>query len=145
VSAPAAVRDARDEQIIAALHEVYDPCSLALNNPLSIVDMGLVNGWQLDADGALQVTMCVTGPGCLMAPKFTAGAREQLLKLPFVRTVDVEVDASVLWSPDLMTDRGRQQQRAAHQRARRLVPVRPQQWREADVDSVDSVAAVRRR
>lgn len=134
MTAAAAAPEAHDEQILAALHEVYDPCSLALNNPLSIVDMGLVNGWRLDADGALRVTMCVTGPGCLMAPKLTGAAREQLLELPFVRTVDVEVDASVMWTPDLMTDRGRELQRVAHRRARDVVAVRPQQWREADAE-----------
>ncbi len=120
----------RDQEIRDALGRVYDPCSLAVNNPLSIVDMGLVRGWRLEPDGAIKVIMCVTGPGCLMAPKFVGAAREQLAQLPFVRSVEIEVDASVLWTPEQMTEGGRALQRARHARARRLAPVRPQQWRE---------------
>jgi metal-sulfur cluster biosynthetic enzyme len=121
---------AHEEQVREALGHVYDPCSLAVNNPLSIVDMGLVRDVDLQPDGAVKITMCVTGAGCLMFPKFVDGAREQVQQLPFVTSVEIEMDASVLWTPELMTERGRRLQRGRHERSHRLAPVRPQQWRE---------------
>jgi metal-sulfur cluster biosynthetic enzyme len=129
VSDPAGSGERRD-QVVAALTAVHDPCSVALNNPLSIVDMGLVRAAHLRADGVLHVTLCVTGPGCFMAPKFAEAARERLAALPFVERVEVDFDATVLWTPEDMTAHGRELQRLRHERSRSVSPVRPQQWRE---------------
>jgi len=115
-------------QVRRALDRVYDPCSLALNNPLSIVDMGLVREWHQD-DGTMTVTICVTGPGCMMAPKIIDAAREELERLDFVNSVDIRLDPSVLWTEDMMTDRGRRLQELRHKRAHTVSEVRPQQWR----------------
>ena len=40
-----------DDRIMAALHQVCDPCSIAANAPISIVDMGLVRDWSIDEGG----------------------------------------------------------------------------------------------
>jgi metal-sulfur cluster biosynthetic enzyme len=121
----------RDTLVEDALGQVFDPCSMAVNNPLSIVDMGLVRQWHLDERGRISVTMCVTGPGCMMFPKFVDAARAELMKLSFVREVDIAVDVSVLWTEDLMTERGRRLQHERHRHSHTIRPVRPQQWRES--------------
>lgn len=119
-----------DDQIRAALGRVYDPCSLAANNPLSLIDMGLVRDWRLDAQGNLCVRMCVTAPSCLMAPKFLEAARVELRKIEGIGAVAVDVDPSVFWTPELMSDAGKALEARRHARSRRAAPVRPQQWRE---------------
>jgi metal-sulfur cluster biosynthetic enzyme len=121
-----------DEQIRAALGRVYDPCSLAVNNPLSLIEMGLVRDWHLDAGGALRVRMCVTSPNCMMAPKFLEASRLELSKIEGLASVHVEVDPTVFWTPELMTDEGRRSTRLRRARSRRAAPVRPQQWRTHD-------------
>ncbi len=119
-----------DAQIRAALGRVYDPCSLAANNPLSLIDMGLVREWRVDEHGDLEVRMCVTAPSCLMAPKFLGAAREELRKIEGIGEVSVEVDPTIMWTPELMTEAGKRADAMRHARARRLGGVRPQQWRE---------------
>jgi metal-sulfur cluster biosynthetic enzyme len=114
-----------------ALARVYDPCSVAVNNPLSIVDMGLVRDWHLDDRGTVSVTMCVTGPGCMMFPKFIEAARRELVKLEFVHVVDIRIDVGVLWTEAMMTDRGRRLQGERRRRTHTMSPVGPRQWRES--------------
>jgi len=121
-----------DEQIRAALGRVYDPCSLAANNALSLIDMGLVREWRVDEHANVHVTMCVTAPSCLMAPKFLEAARQELRKIEGIGSVEVEVDPTIMWTPDLMTATGKRLDRMRHARARRLGGVRPQQWRETE-------------
>jgi len=119
-----------DLEVEAALGRVYDPCSLAANNPLSLIDMGLVLGWDFDPHGNLSVRMCVTSSTCLMAPKFLGAARQELEKIEGIGSVAVDVDPSVLWGPELMTDEGKRLERLRHQRSRHVTRARPQQWRE---------------
>jgi metal-sulfur cluster biosynthetic enzyme len=119
---------ARDVQ--AALGRVYDPCSLAANNPLSLIDMGLVREWTIDGEGHLMVRLCVTTPSCLMAPKLIDAARQELRKVAGIEQVTIDVDPSVFWTPELMSSRGKRTVRRRHQRSRRVANVRPQQWRE---------------
>lgn len=87
-----------DDAVGAALSRVYDPCSVAAGRPQSLIDMRLVTGWTY-ADGVLDVTFCVTFPGCTMAPHFTEAARVELLKIDGVREVRVTVDTSHIWEP----------------------------------------------
>jgi metal-sulfur cluster biosynthetic enzyme len=118
-----------DEEIRTALGRVYDPCSLAVNNPLSLIEMGLVRGWCLSSDGALRVRLCVTSPNCMMAPKFLEASRQELGRIEGLTSVEVEVDPSVFWTPELMTEGGRRSAALSRDRSRRGAPVRPQQWR----------------
>jgi metal-sulfur cluster biosynthetic enzyme len=119
-----------DEAIIGALREVFDPCSLGQNVPVSIYDMGLVTGWTLrDAD--LQVQMCVTSPMCMRSPHFVDAAKQKLLALEGVQTVDCQIDPAVLWTPELMTESGRQAVDRVRVASRAAIPLRPRQWAEA--------------
>jgi metal-sulfur cluster biosynthetic enzyme len=90
--------DLLGERIAAALAGVYDPCSVAAGRPISVVDMGLVTGWSLDA-GVLSVVFCVTFAGCTMAPHFVAAARAELAQIPGVTAVHTRVDTAHIWHP----------------------------------------------
>jgi metal-sulfur cluster biosynthetic enzyme len=117
--------DARVEEV---LHRVYDPCSLAQRNPISLIDMGLVLGWDLSEDGELTVRMCVTSACCTMAPHFTEAARRELERLPEVRAAEVVLDAAFFWTPDRMTARGKE--KLAERRRATIAEVKPMQWKE---------------
>lgn len=90
-----------DEDIRSILDTVYDPCSVAAGRPMSVLDMGLVLGWDLDGKH-LSVRFCVTSASCSMAPHFTEAAKQELLKLGGIECVDVIIDTDHLWLPDQM-------------------------------------------
>ena len=86
-----------DDQVRAVLSRINDPCSVAAGRPLSVIDMGLVLGWRLGADGLLAVEFCVTWGGCTMAPHFMSAAERDLAGLPGVRRVVARVDHDHVW------------------------------------------------
>jgi metal-sulfur cluster biosynthetic enzyme len=71
-----------------------------------LVSLGLVRAVQVEEqDGAgtrVEVTLCITEPGCLMAALFQQTAREQLRSLPGVDDVEVRVDHGYVWGPEQM-------------------------------------------
>ena len=118
-----------DDKIMAALHQVCDPCSIAANAPISIVDMGLVRDWSVDEGGNLVVRMCVTSPSCTMAPHMVRGVEELLSQIHEIASVSVEVDPLVFWTPDEMTDSGKEILAGRRERSLSLARVEPKQWR----------------
>jgi len=119
-----------NEQIEEALHQVCDPCSIAANAPLSIIDMGLVEGWQVD-DGDITVTMCVTSPGCTMGPNMARAAETLLCEIEGVRNARVEFDPSIFWTPEKMTEKGKQSLAFRREQSLARAAVKPQQWRQS--------------
>jgi metal-sulfur cluster biosynthetic enzyme len=68
------IRPSFDSEVAEALEKVCDPCSIGSNAPISILDMGLIQGWSMGEDGHLEVKMCVTSACCTMAPNIVRGA-----------------------------------------------------------------------
>lgn len=120
-----------EEQILAALHQVCDPCSIAAHAPISIVDMGLVREWSIDDAGVLSIRMCVTSPSCTMAPNMVQGAEALLRQIEGVKEVRIEVDPTVFWTPAEMTEAGRSKLGFSRDASMSRTGVRPQQWRNA--------------
>jgi metal-sulfur cluster biosynthetic enzyme len=119
------------DDILAALDLVCDPCSIAAQAPLSIVDMGLVRGWTIDEEGNLIVTMCVTSPSCTMGPHMVRAAEEALSNIAGVKSAHVHVDPDFFWSPDSMTSKGLSNLARRRQESLARRPVVPQQWRQS--------------
>lgn len=116
------------EQVRAALDAVCDPCSLAAGAPLSVVDMGLVVSVDVTDDGDVDLTLCVTGPGCtyvgLLADASTAAVRG----LPGVREVRVHLDPTLVWDPSRLTAAGAAAVAARRSRTVELLGLRPRMW-----------------
>jgi metal-sulfur cluster biosynthetic enzyme len=113
--------DPRDAAVRAVLARLDDPCSVAAGRPLSLLEMGLVLGWEWRDDDRLHVRLCVTSPGCTLAPRFVEAARRELAALPGIGAVEVVIDATHLWTPPA----------AAARPVTRPRSVRPQAWRDA--------------
>ena len=86
-----------EEQVYDALYEVYDP-ELGVN----VVDLGLVYDVVV-ADGAVDVTMTMTTPGCPMHEAITEGAQAAVGQLPGVREARIHVVWSPPWDPSMMS------------------------------------------
>jgi len=91
-----------EEMIYEALRQVDDP-ELGCN----IVDLGLIYEIQIEGH-KVTVTMTLTTPGCPMHETIGYGVRLALLKLDPAEEVEVQIVWEPKWSPDMMTDQGRE-------------------------------------
>jgi metal-sulfur cluster biosynthetic enzyme len=114
-----------ERAVWARLESIIDPCSRASGAPAGLVSMGLVGAVTVDErpEGAhVRVTLYITEPGCIMGALFQLTAEQELLKLPGVSEVKVEVDYSHVWGPEQMAPEYRQRLSELRERRRRLVP-----------------------
>lgn len=107
------------DRVRDALRNVVDPCSAATGSNLNIVEMGLVEGIEVQ-DGQVRVAMRVTTPACQMVAYFHSEIENQVEPLPGVTAVELEVDDGLEWSKEMMSDdakRRRQEQLEKRRRA----------------------------
>lgn len=109
----------------AAVHErldrIVDPCSAANGSDLSIVEMGLLDAITIDG-GHVTVDLRVTSPHCMMLGVFIDSVDREVGSLAGVEHVDVNFDAGMEWSADMITEEGRRKREQAHQGNVRLSP-----------------------
>jgi metal-sulfur cluster biosynthetic enzyme len=93
-----------ETRVLAALQDVIDP-ELGVN----VVDLGLVFGVDL-RQGRVGVRMTLTSSGCPLGGVLTAAVAEAIeAALPEVAAVDVELVWEPPWSPDRVSEAGREQ------------------------------------
>jgi metal-sulfur cluster biosynthetic enzyme len=123
-----------DEPIAAEIRRrlggVDDPCSIATAAPVSIVELGLVRLIHVDADGAVEITITPTSPGCMVLPRIAEAVHDVAAGVPGVRSVEVRVDHSFMWSQDAMAPEARQRLAARRESMVRRLDIRPRQWME---------------
>ncbi len=90
---------ATEEEVREALKQVYGP---ELN--INVVDLGLVYGTDVDADGNVHVTMTLTSPGCPIGPMVGEMVQDALAPLEGVKQVDVDVVWTPPWRPEMMSE-----------------------------------------
>ena len=83
-----------EESARSALRQVKDP-ELDMN----IVELGLVYDVEID-DGAVQVRMTLTSPGCPAGPMITNDAYRVLRALDGVKDVNIEIVWEPYWTPE---------------------------------------------
>lgn len=89
------------DQVKLALRRVKDP-DLQLN----IMDLGLVYG--IRVDGAIvSVDLTLTSPGCPSGGEIMGDAERELLTLPDVEDVKINLVWAPFWSPDKIEPRVR--------------------------------------
>lgn len=97
------VTAAIEAQIMEALHNVYDP-ELGVN----IVDLGLVYGVELRADGFVTIRMTLTTPGCPMHESIGEGVGTSLQHIDGVTGGEIQIVWEPRWDPSMMTEAGRE-------------------------------------
>lgn len=96
-----------ESELLARIQTVPDPCSLAVGVPLSIGEMGLVQGVEYDA-GRVTVRMQLTSPMCMMAAYFMREIEQRLLAEAGVTSVHVAFDPALEWRPEHICASARQ-------------------------------------
>jgi metal-sulfur cluster biosynthetic enzyme len=98
-------RWATAEQLLEALKDVVDP-ELGVN----IVDLGLVYGVDIDADGLVTVDLTLTSPACPLTDQLEMDI--QYLLSALAREVVINWVWMPPWNFDMISDDGREQLRA---------------------------------
>lgn len=95
------------KDVLAALDEIKDPCSVATGLPLGLVEMGLIKQLEISPKGEVGIWLCLTAPFCHMIGFFHEEAIRRVGAIPGVSTVTLEVDNGLDWSTARMSPEAR--------------------------------------
>ena len=99
--APATTGIVSEDQVKLALRRVKDP-DLQLN----IMDLGLV--YNIAVDGTtVKIDMTLTSPACPSGPELMTNAEKEVMSLPGVEKVEVNLVWMPFWTPEKMEPRVR--------------------------------------
>ena len=82
------------EAVTAALNTVLDP-----ELGMSVVELGLIYGIDVN-DGAVEITMTLTAPGCPIHDVMGEWVRAAVLQVPGVERANVRLTFDPPWTPD---------------------------------------------
>ena len=91
------------DQVWEIRHAVYDP-----EIPLTIADLGLVYDLQVNDAGEVSILMTLTSPGCPVGDMLADEIRDRAMSIPGVTDVQVEFTFEPLWTPERISEEGRQ-------------------------------------
>ena len=92
------------EDVYEALEAVKDPCMGAAGLDLSIVDLGLVYGVEIE-DGAVNVEMTFTEIGCVFTHVIGSEVYDAVEALPGVESVELTPRWLPIWTEDRLNER----------------------------------------
>ncbi len=90
------------DEVVEACRSVYDP-----EIPVNIYDLGLVYTIDIDTEGAVNILMTLTAPGCPVAGEMPGWLAEAVEPLAGVKHVDVELTWEPPWGMEMMSDEAR--------------------------------------
>ena len=90
---------ASEEQIVAAMREVYDP-----EIPVNIYDLGLIYTNDIAENGDVNITMSLTAPGCPVAGEMPGMVASAVSEVDGTGVVDVKIVWEPEWTPGLMSE-----------------------------------------
>ena len=86
-----------DEEIREVLRSVEDP-----ELRMSILELGLIYGFEIDEDGLVTVNLTLTSPACPVGPMLQGMIFHKLTQLPGVEDVEVNLVWNPPWNPKTM-------------------------------------------
>ncbi|MDW8107050.1 MAG: metal-sulfur cluster assembly factor [Armatimonadota bacterium] len=95
------------DQVWEILHDVYDP-----EIPLNIADLGLIYDLKVSDEGEVYILMTLTSPGCPVGDMLADEIRYRAMSLPGIKDVQVEFTFDPLWTPERISEEGKQMLRA---------------------------------
>ncbi|MFC1703535.1 metal-sulfur cluster assembly factor, partial [Candidatus Omnitrophota bacterium] len=91
--------NATPERIREALKSVYD-----LELGISVVDLGLVRNIEALEDNTAVITIIFTAPFCPYADFMIASIKKNVRSIEGIDSVEVKVDTTSAWLPEMMTE-----------------------------------------
>jgi FeS assembly SUF system protein len=93
-----------EERIVDTLKTVYDP-----EIPVDIYELGLIYAIEIDADGAAQIRMTLTSPGCPVAGSLPIEVESKVAAIPGISSVKVDLVWDPPWDMDMISEVGKLQ------------------------------------
>ena len=90
---------ARESAVIAALEKVYDP-----EIPVNLYELGLIYDLAIAANGAVEIEMSLTAPGCPVAGEMPGQVARAVAEVPGVGEVAVRLVWDPPWTPERMSE-----------------------------------------
>ncbi len=90
------------QQILESLKQCMDP-----EIPISVVDMGLIYGVNINADNKVDIKMTMTTRGCPLHDTLVTDVKRYVTKVPGVSDVHVEIVWEPAWTPEKMSEEGK--------------------------------------
>ncbi len=87
------------DAVLAQLGTVLDPCSIGMGVPVNLEEMGLVEEVRVDS-GHVHVRLVLTDTSCVFFGDIRRHVVDAIRVLEGVDDVAVEIDASIMWTPD---------------------------------------------
>jgi metal-sulfur cluster biosynthetic enzyme len=92
-----------EENVHRVLSGIMDP-----ELDVSIVDLGLVRSVRITEEGIIHIEIIFTSPFCPLASVITSQIKQQVGSLREAKKVEVTVDRSTPWTPDMATAKARE-------------------------------------
>jgi metal-sulfur cluster biosynthetic enzyme len=95
------------EAVYEALDTVKDPCMEAAGLDLSVLDLGLVYGVEVQEDGRVRVDMTLTEIGCIFTHRVIGAAYDAVEALPETKEVEVVPRWAPVWTEERLNQKAR--------------------------------------
>jgi FeS assembly SUF system protein len=96
--------DVLTDQLVEQLKTVFDP-----EIPVDIYELGLIYKVDVSDDRDVAIDMTLTAPGCPVAGEMPDWVKEAVMKVPGVRSCNVELVFDPPWDPSRMSDEAKLQ------------------------------------
>ena len=90
------------QQILDSLKQCMDP-----EIPISVVDMGLIYGVNINSDNKVDIKMTMTTRGCPLHDTLVTDVKRYVTKVPGVSAVNVEIVWEPAWTPEKVSEEGK--------------------------------------
>jgi metal-sulfur cluster biosynthetic enzyme len=97
--------------IVERLDEIKDPCSCAGGVPMGLGEMGLIDSIEISPAGEVAIKLRLTSPFCHMIGFMKKEAIAKVGALPAVRSVSLEADNGLDWSPAMISEAAQRRRR----------------------------------
>ena len=85
--------------VVLALKQVFDP-----EIPVNIYDLGLIYDLHIDKERKVSIRMTFTAPNCPMADMVLEDVRTQVLDVPGVTGVDIDLTFEPPWDKSMLSE-----------------------------------------
>jgi len=96
-----------EAEVVERLDDVLDPCSCMTDNPVSIVELGLLNDIERE-NGSVSIELLPTTPMCMYMTQIIDEAEAEVSKIDGIEDVEVHQNVEDIWRPERMDDDLRQ-------------------------------------
>jgi FeS assembly SUF system protein len=88
-----------EEDIIAALKEIYDP-----EIPVDIFELGLIYEVKIKKEGSVEIDMTLTSPNCPVAESLPVDVKNKVEGVDGVEEAKVNIVFDPPWDKDMMSE-----------------------------------------